>query len=237
MTNATILANSRAPAVSWAAFDGAPQHGGESGDFEPLRKIGAISSFARNETIYSEGDSAEYSYKVVSGAVRLCKVLPDGRRQIAFFFLPGDFFALGEAAEHSFTAEAVSDVTAVCYPRWRIQGLCEQSPIVRKEMFSRLYRDLSYAQQHVVMLGRQSAKERVSSFLMILVRRANARDGDVVELPMGRQDIADYLGLTIETVCRALSDLKRSRLITTPTTHQVIVHSIAALQAVCEPDN
>ena len=236
MRTATVLANPRPVTTNpiWATPNANGKSDAAFDGFAPLRQIGTVSSFARNETIFNEGDAAEFSYKVITGAVRLCKMLPDGRRQIANFFLPGDFFAFGEDGEHSFTAEAVSDVTIVRYARRRIEGLCNELPGVRKEMFSRLYRDLSAAQNHLVMLGRQTAKERVSSFLLLLAERAKAGDGEVIELPMGRQDIADYLGLTIETVCRALSDLKRSKLITTPNTHQVVLHDIETLHEICE---
>lgn len=230
MRTATVLANSR-PAVDpvFAIAKTQPEDG-----FAPLRKIGTVSSFARNTTIFNEGDVAEFSYRVITGAVRLCKMLADGRRQIAFFFMPGDYFALSDAGEHTFTAEAVSDVTVACYARRRMEGLCDEVPSVRKELVSRLHRDLSHAQNHLVMLGRQTAKERVASFLLILADRVQAKDGDTIDLPMGRQDIADYLGLTIETVCRALSDLKRIKLITTPSTHQAVLHDIKALHEICE---
>jgi len=234
MPTATVLANRASTA--WAINTESHVQAEATDGFAPLRQIGTVASFARNETIFNEGDAAEFSYKVVTGAVRLCKMLPDGRRQIANFFLPGDFFALGEDSEYSFTAEAVGDTTVVCYARKRIQGLCDELPGVRKELVSRLYRDLSAAQNHLVMLGRQTAKERVASFLLLLAKRHSATDGAMIDLPMGRQDIADYLGLTIETVCRALSDLKHCKLITTPNTHQAVLHDIEALHDICESE-
>jgi CRP-like cAMP-binding protein len=246
MSTATALAMTRqtsAPAAvfshrPWAIIEGGGKRYSKrevvSSELSALREIGANLTFSRNETIFAEGDCAEYSYKVVSGAVRLCKMLSDGRRQIADFFLPGDFFALGGSGEHSFTAEAVNDATILSFPRRRIEQLCEEAPNIRKDLLSRLYRDLSAAQNHLVMLGRQSAKERVASFLLLLARRVEANNGESIELPMGRQDIADYLGLTIETVCRALSDLKHSKLITTPKTHEVVLNNIEALQALAE---
>ena len=97
-----------------------------------------------------------------------------------------------------------------------------------------LCRELSAAQEHLVMLGRQTAKERVASFLLLIANRRDAGDGDPLLLPMGRQDIADYLGLTIETVCRALTDLKRERLIEIPDRHHVELRNLAALEDVAE---
>ncbi len=224
MQTATVLAYSRHSPSNGVAFE----------SLGALRQIGIAAPYARNETIFNEGDSAENSYRVVSGAVRLCKMLPDGRRQIAEFFLPGDYFALGGFDEHLFTAEAVTETVVASISRRRVERLCEQTPEIRKELLSRVYDDLSATQNHLVMLGRQSAKERIASFLLLLAARVKASDGEIIELPMGRQDIADYLGLTIETVCRALSDLKRSRLITTPNTHQVVLNNCEALRALTE---
>jgi CRP-like cAMP-binding protein len=247
-TTAALAAARQTPASAavlrrrpWAVIETSGQcwnkQDGANTNLGALREIGAVSTFDRNETIFNEGDSAEYSFKVVSGAVRLCKMLPDGRRQIADFFLPGDFFALGGESEHTFTAEAISEVVVVCFQRRRIERLCDEAPEIRKDLLSRLYGDLSAAQNHLVMLGRQSAKERIASFLLLLAGRVKASNGESIGLPMGRQDIADYLGLTIETVCRALSDLKRSKLITTPNTHQVVLNNIEALQALTEKES
>jgi len=226
MQTATVLASGSAVRTQAGRND--------AKGFGALRNIGITASFGRNETIFNDGDAAEHSYRVVSGAVRLCKMLPDGRRQIAEFFLPGDYFGLNALEEHSFTAEAVTDSVVVSFPRRRVERLCDEAPDLRKELLARLYADLSATQNHLVMLGRQSAKERVASFLLLLAGREDAGDGDTIDLPMGRQDIADYLGLTIETVCRALSDLKRSKLIVTPNTHQVVLKNREALQALTE---
>src|SRR4051794_11693183 len=127
-----------------------------------LNGIGTMARFARNATIFSESDEARFSYKVVKGAVRLSKVLLDGRRQIAQFLLPGDMFALDCDAEYSLTAEALTEVTLVCYPRMHIERLSEAMPEVRRALMSSLRRELSAAQHHLMMLGRQTAKERVS---------------------------------------------------------------------------
>ena len=169
-----------------------------------LHDVGTVSRFGRNQTIFNEGDDARYSYKVVEGGVRLCKLMPDGRRQIAEFMLQGDIFGFELGDEHSLTAEALSDVVVMRCARSQMERMSDEQPRVRKQLMTHLRRELSSAQTHLVMLGRQTAKERVSSFLLLLAEHAEADDGELVELPMSRQDIADYLGLTIETVCRAL---------------------------------
>ena len=200
----------------------------------PLKAIGTISRYNRNETIFSEGDPAAASFKVVSGAVRLCKVLPDGRRQITDFRLAGDFFGLEATDEYALTAEALGDVVAVRYSRTRLDRLEDEQANVRRDLMDVLRRDLTAAQMHLIMLGRQTAMERVASFLVQLADRQDAEDGASVEVPMGRQDIADYLGLTIETVCRAISELKRGHTIGVPDRHHIVVRRLDALQAVAE---
>lgn len=201
-----------------------------------LQAVGTVQRFVRNETIFNEGDEARFSYKVVSGAVRLCKVLPDGRRQIADFSLPGDFFGLEAGDEHALTAEALGDVVVVRYFRNQLEQLSDDRSDIRDTLLATLRKSLWAAQHHVIMLGRQTAMERVVSFLLQLGARAGARDGGSVELPMGRQDIADYVGLTIETVCRALTELKNRKLISTPDRRTVVLKNLAALESLREND-
>lgn len=201
-----------------------------------LHAIGMKAHFARNETIFSDGDDAAYTYKVVSGTVRLCKMMSDGRRQIAEFLLPGDFFGFEWLDTYSMTAEALSNVVLVRYARNRLNVLREESAAVQRRFMTLLSHDLWAAQNHLVMLGRQTAKERVASFVLSLAERVGAKDGDVLDIPMGRQDIADYLGLTIETVCRAISELKRNHLLSIPNRTQIKVRSLEALQDVASGD-
>ncbi len=199
-----------------------------------LVAIGTASSFTRNSTIFSEGDAARYAYKVVSGGVRLCKMMSDGRRQIAEFALPGDYFGIDWLEHHALTAEALTDTTAICYSRTRLDRLGEENSQVRAELFSTLRHDLWAAQNHLVILGRQSARERVGSFLVQLLDRNKRFERCIIALPMTRQDMADYLGLTIETVCRVLTSLKRSHIIDIPNRHQIKVRNEAALRSAAE---
>ncbi len=202
-----------------------------------LKAIGTISRFGRNETIFAEGDPANYSFKIMSGAVRLYKLLPDGRRQIAEFRLAGDFFGMEATSEYALTAEALCDAVVVRYARNRLDRLEDEQATLRRDLLNLLRRDLTAAQTHLIMLGRQTAKERIASFLVQLAERQNVVDNGSVEVPMGRQDMADYLGLTIETVCRAISDLKRARIIGIPDRHHIVVKSMDALQAVADGEN
>lgn len=203
-------------------------------DVLQLQRTGSKVRYDRGETIFNEGDTAEFAYRVVSGAVRLCKHMSDGRRQIAQFMLPGDYFSFVDMDEHSFTAEAVCDVVLACYPQRQISRLTEEKLSVRRFFGSLLSQRVKDVQNHLVMLGRQTAKEKVASFLVLLIDRQDAVDGSRIDVPMSRQDIADFLGLTIETVCRVLSGMKREKLIDIPGLHELVIRDADSLHALAE---
>jgi CRP/FNR family nitrogen fixation transcriptional regulator len=200
-------------------------------DIPPLNAIGSVAHFDANETIFAEGDGANYVYKIRSGGVRLCKLLADGRRQIVDFALPDDHFGFELGDEHTITAEALEPVVLRKCARTRLARLERERQDVGQSLMHMLRRDLWAAQNHLLMLGRQTAKERVASFLLLMAERGGTEAGPAIDIPMSRQDIADYLGLTIETVCRALSDLKRDRIITIPSRHQIVVRNSAVLES------
>jgi CRP-like cAMP-binding protein len=193
-----------------------------------FQALGSVAHFGPNETIFAEGDEARYAYKVVSGAVRLCKLLADGRRQITEFALGGDHFGFAWTDEYTITAEALGAITVLRFPRARIERLEREEQDIRLSLMQMLRRDLLSAQNHLLMLGRQTAKERVASFLLLMAERRH--QGNTINVPKSRQDIADYLGLTIETVCRALSELKRQRVIAIPNRHQIVVRNTQILE-------
>jgi len=169
---------------------------------------GATMGFAGNSEIYGEDEPAEYLYKVVSGAVRTVKLLADGRRQIGAFYLPGDIFGMemGEAGTHGFSAEAVVDCRVIVLKRGAATSLAERNGALATALWNHAARDLARAAGRMILLGRKSAEERVVAFLHEMsARQAGAH---LVELPMSRQDIADYLGLTVETVSRTLTLLE-----------------------------
>ena len=203
-------------------------------DLRALQQVGAKVRFERNKTIFNEGDEAEFCYKVVSGAVRLCKHMVDGRRQIADFLLPGDVFGFMQFGAYKFTAEAVDDVVLMCYPQRQLERLSKTMPAMRGRLLVLLSQRLLGMQDHLVMLGRQTAKERVSSFLLLIAERSDAEESLAFDLPMGRQDIADYLGLTIETVCRVLSELKRAKIISIPNVSQIVISDMDTLHDLAE---
>ena len=203
-------------------------------DLRVLDRFSARARFVKNETVFSEGDHAGHAYKIVSGMVRMCKHTRDGRRQIADFLLPGAIFGIIDRGEYGFSAEAVTDVLLMCYPRSQIDRLSATKAGVIDHIFAVLTEQFMTMQRHLVVLGCQSAKERVASFLVLLADRSRAEPGDRLDLPMGRQDIASHLGLTIETVCRAITELKREGAVIVPSLNQIILRDLQALRTLAE---
>jgi CRP-like cAMP-binding protein len=191
-----------------------------------LELMGAAMSFGRNEEIYGEGEPTDYLYKVVSGAVRTCKLLSDGRRQIAGFHLPGDIFGLELGDEHSLSAEAISEATVLVFKRSAVIALAQRDNDVARQLWTMTARNLELVQDHMLLLIK-SAQERVAAFLLEMATRTPS--GNAVELPMSRQDIADYLGLTIETVSRTLTQLENDSAIELPTSRRIVLRNRGAL--------
>lgn len=178
---------------------------GDSSLAVSVASLGAPMLYARNSEIYGEGEQAEYVYQVVSGAVRTYKILSDGRRQVGAFYLPGDVFGLEVGEQHELSAEAIVNSTVSVIKRSTLTSLAARDGKVAHALWSLTARELRRAQKHVLLLVR-TAQERVASFLLEMADRTSG-DGQI-ELPMSRQDIADYLGLTIETVSRTLTLLE-----------------------------
>jgi CRP-like cAMP-binding protein len=191
-----------------------------------MQMMGAVMSFPRNSEIFGENEPADYVYRVISGSVRTYKILNDGRRQVGGFYLAGDIFGLEFAEEHTFSAEAVSDAKVVVVKRSAISTLSSRDPAIGGELFALTGRELRQAQGHVLLLVK-SAQERVASFLLEMAERTGS--GNTVELPMSRQDIADYLGLTIETVSRTLTGLESAAAIEVPTSRRIVLRNRPAL--------
>jgi CRP/FNR family nitrogen fixation transcriptional regulator len=174
--------------------------------------VGIQMVLSKDEELFAEGDEAEFFYQIVSGAVRSCRLLSDGRRQIDAFHLQGDIFGLEAGDEHRFSAEAVGDVTVIAYRRGRLTALIQDDPAFRDRIMTATLRSLERAHDHMLLLGRKTAQEKLATFLLNMVQRLS-KDDEHLELPMTRSDIADHLGLTIETVSRTLTQFARSGLI------------------------
>jgi CRP/FNR family nitrogen fixation transcriptional regulator len=172
--------------------------------------LGATHYYARDEVIFWEGEPATSYYRVATGAVRSCKLLGDGRRQIVAFHVVDEIFGLEGSEEHRFSAEAINKANVVAFPRRDVESVANADPCVARDVVASALAGLERAQEHATLLGRKLAPERVASFLLDMADRVHS---DAFELPMSRTDIADYLGLTTETVSRTLCQFARAALI------------------------
>jgi CRP/FNR family transcriptional regulator/CRP/FNR family nitrogen fixation transcriptional regulator len=184
--------------------------------------IGTPFSYDREEEIYGEGEESEFVYRVVDGAVRTHKVLSDGRRQITGFHLPGDLFGFEQGETHRHTAEALADTKVLIFTRRQVERVARHRAEVACQLWSMATNSLRYAQDHMLLLGRRSAQERVAAFLLEVDERLGA--AGTFDLPMTRRDIADYLGLTIETVSRTISQMECEGALLRAGARQVALH-------------
>ena len=187
----------------------APHMGATSSIDDLMERAGVRMPFAKGEEIFGQDEAADMIHCVVSGAVRTTRLTSDGRRQIGDFYYPGDIISLEVGDTYRFSAEALSDCVIRVIKRASLDALNGDGGLDRT-LWEATRRELERTQEHLLMLGRKSACERVASFLKDVAQRVGSEE---VSLPMGRQDMADYLGLTIETVSRMVTQLQGSRIV------------------------
>ncbi len=193
------------------------------------KPAGTVRNLVKGEELFAEGDAADFFYKVISGTVRTYKLLSDGRRQIDEFHLSGDIFGLEIGDEHRFSAEAVDDATIIAFCRRRFETLAHDDPALGDQIMSSMMRSLERAHNHMMLLGRKTAQEKIATFLLDMAWRISQEDR--FDLPMQRSDIADHLGLTIETVSQTLTQFARDGLIKLAAANRsVVLCDKAALQ-------
>jgi CRP/FNR family nitrogen fixation transcriptional regulator len=180
-------------------------------------------SYRKDEEIYGDGEPSEYVYQVVRGAVRTYKLLNDGRRQIGAFHLPGDVFGLDAGSTHRLTAEAITDTTVRLVKRRSLEAAAGSNVQVAHSLWTLTSSGLRHAEDHMLLLGRKTAMEKVATFLLEMDRRL-AKAG-MMALPMCRRDIGDYLGLTLETVSRALSQLSDQGVLVFSSARQIVLRN------------
>lgn len=179
-------------------------------------------TFDAGEEIYAPGQRSDRLYRVVHGAVRIYRLLANGRRQISAFHFPGEIFGFDTDSTHHFFADAILDSELEIFP------LISNAGFDRAMMESAL-RCLVRTQEHLLVVGRQVAVERVAAFMIDMTKRQGKADR--LDLPMTRADIADYLGLTIETVSRIFTRLRQERMIELDDTRKVRILRMQALEA------
>jgi CRP/FNR family transcriptional regulator len=211
-----------------------PDRGARSGDeLDTLLGIGITVQVAVGQTIVFEDDPMHHCFRILDGAVRLYKSIADGRRQVMDFLTAGDCFGLLGTGRFACSAEAMVATTLVRHPRSQLENAIARDPASSWRLYRIACEELERTQRQMLLLGRKSAEEKIASFLLTVVNRSGLRpmDGLSLRLPMSRQDMADYLGLTIETVSRTFSRLKRRGLIALPTPQQVVLRQCGALLA------
>lgn len=187
-------------------------------------------------TIVIEGDPIDHCFRILSGSVHLYKAVADGRRQIIDFLGATDGFGVIGQGEHACSVEAITDVVMVRYSRHSLEAAITEEPVLGRWLFRLACTELSRAQQRMLLLGRKNADERVASFLVDLAARRSDGEGNgtCLHLPMSRQDIADHLGLTIETVSRIFTRFKRARLVDLPDRHAVVLTDVDRLSRLAD---
>lgn len=194
-----------------------------------LAGLGTRITVRRGQEITAEGMTTEYCYCIVSGNVRLVKLMADGRRQVCEFLVPGDFIGLENQQQNYFSAEAVAETVLMRYPLRQVEGLIAATPALARHMHAVTAGILQRAYERMVLVCHKTAHERIAWFLLEMMKRS-AGDDSVV-LPMTRADIADYLGLVIETVSRVLTQFKHSGLIAIRNVNRIVLLDRDALEA------
>lgn len=203
-------------------------------DMVRLASAAVVATAPAGTTFIEEGEPAGAFFNITAGTAKLFKLLPDGRRQITGFVGVGHFLGLAVSDTYAFSAEAIDDVRYCRFSRARLRGLLDDYPLMEKRLLEVASNELVAAQEQMLLLGRKTARERLASFLMaqssqgVACHQARGR----FALPMTRGDIADYLGLTIETVSRTLTKLRTEGLIEIPSATEVAIRDREALEAV-----
>ena len=205
-------------------------------DLARLDAMAEHATFASDAALISEGEPSRHVFNITSGSVRVFKLLADGRRQITGFLFAGDFLGLATGDTYVFSAEAIEPVTACRFRKPDYRQLIRDCPALETALLERANHEIAAAQNQMLLLGRKTAVERIASFLLELPAHDPARPNPAgrVRLPMNRSEIADYLGLTIETVSRVLTRLKTQGLISLASLNEVIVAQPQKLQALAE---
>jgi CRP/FNR family transcriptional regulator len=188
----------------------------EADELAELNRYAHPFCLSAKQNLFAQEEESTSVYNITDGAVRLYKILPDGRRQIIGFALPGDFLGLSMAERNAFSADTLTTVSACQFSRIEFSNLVDKKPQLLRRLHNLASHELSLAQDQMVILGRRTAEEKIAAFLMGL-RKRWGRGSDhlsvLVPLPMTRQDIGDFLGLTVETVSRLMTKLAREKVL------------------------
>ena len=192
---------------------GTPPHLPRPDALDLLEQFGTTVTVQRTHEIYGQGEPTKFCWRVLSGCARTVKYLEDGRRYIGDFVWPGDLLGMDDLDLHDFGAESVTNMTLRRYPRRMVEALAQSNAALALRLRTLAAVNLRHAYQQMTLLARTSATERIAAFILDMHRRSTATDRRILYVPMSRTDIADYLGLSIETVCRSLAKLRRDGIV------------------------
>lgn len=193
-----------------------------------MDRFGAVANFQRDAEIYAQGEPVIHLFRVVKGVVRTARFTAEGRRHVGEFYYPGDLFGLESGPDHDFTAEALTDCEIRVVKRNAVRAAIGDGEL-DLAILGALHIELQRARAHMLLMGLRGAKEKVGGFLLALASHSPAAS---VELPMGRQDMADYLGLTIETVSRMLTQLQSEDIVEFPSVRRFKVNRPELLESI-----
>ena len=199
---------------------------------EKFSKISTEKNYTNKENIFIQNDPAKHLFNITEGNVKIYQLLDDGRIQIIGFLYPGDFFGSYKNNKYNYSAESIGDLKTCVFDQKILEQYLDENPVLAKELLNQTSFELTVAQDRITVLGKLSAIERISTFLTNISeqRKRIGWQNNPISLPMTRQDIADYLGLTIETVSREFSNLKSSNLIKVISSKQIYLPNIDALK-------
>lgn len=202
-------------------------------DLDSLGKARRLIRFNRRQTIVCEGTPATALFSIVSGVVKLYRSLADGRTQITGFRFPGEFFAAPHSGRYTTTVEALTSVEACCFPRSRLNRLSQRFPEIQANLIEMNHQHLAAAENQIFLLGRKTAREKVASFLLWYREKLDQEKMSQdrrMSLPMTRTEVADFLGLTTETVSRVLTGLAREKMLAIDKSHSITLLDVASLR-------
>lgn len=208
---------------------------------------GALLGLSKRKTVpahhavFRDGDIADHYYNITSGIVKLVKTLADGHQHIVGLLYPPDFMGQSLKKNHTYAAESATDVELCAYPRAPFELYLKSHPELERQIFQMTIRELDLCRDWTLLLGRKCSYERVAGFLLMMARRVPLKttgphpESDVhFELPFTRAEMADYLGLTLETVSRQFSQLKKKQVIDLPSSRDIIIPDIELLSVVAQ---
>jgi CRP/FNR family transcriptional regulator len=207
-------------------------------DAQELLRLGRTSSrheYDAGTTLVAAGERAGHCSNILSGVVKLSKLLPDGRQQVVELQYAPDFLGRPFGEESEVLVEAATDVRLCSFPRGILETMMARSPALENRMHRQALRQLDDAREWMMTLGRKSASEKVASFLLMLARHMRPQEDGysmTFDLPLGRSDIADFLGLTVETVSRHLTKLRKDGVIEIEKARHVEVMDLEKLKQV-----